>query len=192
MPHNSETLFAYRFVWSFLLFGMALTLGIMVFQQFRRLSTRPTTTDLQAKFSDKLDFPAVTICNLNQFYRDRIPNTTIIKNLLYALSDLDSYITLQAVSDDIPGDDVRTFALNAAHRLDEMLKSCYWQSQEFNCSTGFSRTVTAFGVCYTFNGDVSKVRSCRNPGPIGGLRVILNIQQEQYYLSKTFQAGIKV
>ncbi|XP_041357771.1 acid-sensing ion channel 1-like [Gigantopelta aegis] len=189
-----------KLVWLILLFGMAMGLGVMMFQQFIRLSAWPTITDLQAKFSDNLDFPAVTICNLNQFYKDRVPNSTIIRKLIFKLSQLETLIDLNTsnIDDDhdddhdMPGDDVRDFALNAAHRLEEMLRICFWRSQEVNCSDVFSKTITTFGVCYTFNGNASNVRSCGNPGPLGGLRVIVNIQQPQYSFSKTFQSGIKV
>ncbi|XP_041357744.1 acid-sensing ion channel 2-like [Gigantopelta aegis] len=171
---------------------MAVALGVMVFQQLSRLATRPTITELQAKFSDNLNFPAITICNLNQFYKDRVPNKTIIRDLIIALSELDDIIAIRTMDDDMAGDDVREFAIDAAHRLDELIRTCYWRSQEVNCSSVFNTTITAFGVCYTFNGDKFNVRSCRNAGPTGALRVILNIEQEQYSLSKTFQAGIKV
>ncbi|XP_041357745.1 acid-sensing ion channel 1C-like [Gigantopelta aegis] len=188
-----------KFVWLLLLFGMAFALGLTMFRQFIRLSSWPTITDLQAKFTDNLDFPAITICNLNQFYKARVPNNTIIEDLIFALSELQELIGLnitnntdQTAHDDISGDDVREFALDAAHRLDEMLRICFWRSKEVNCSTVFSEIVTAFGVCYTFNGNGSEARSCRNPGPLGGLRIILNIEQDQYSFSKTFQSGIKV
>ena len=94
--------------------------------------------------------------------------------------------------DDIPGDDVVDFAINAAHSLNETLRICYWKTKMVECSDVFAKIITGFGVCFIFNGNVSNVLRCGSPGPLDGLRVILNIQQDEYSLSKTFQAGIKV
>lgn len=67
-----------------------------------------------------------------------------------------------------------------SNTIEEMLPICTWNGALEPCSNLFKTTLTEMGVCFTFNGSD------------GGLRVFVDIRQEDYFYSATIQAGIKV
>ncbi|KAK7495306.1 hypothetical protein BaRGS_00013488 [Batillaria attramentaria] len=178
-----------RKVWLVLLLIMVIGLTTLMFLHFQRFSEHPTVTVVSAQVTDILPFPAVTICNLNQFHRNRIPRDENLRRLLYRMSDyayIKDYITSEAVvSNESNADKVDTG--------DELREFCVYRITSYPCDELFTRTVTDLGVCYTFNADKDRERrNTTDSGSLNGLRVILNIEQDNYYYSTYSQSGIKV
>ncbi|XP_055958870.1 acid-sensing ion channel 4-A-like [Patella vulgata] len=121
-------------------------------------------TIVKAELNDELIFPAVTICNTNQYHRSRLPDDAPLQKLLYDLT----------------------------HTLQEMFKFCWWGGRRIDCSEVFKREVTDVGVCYRFNGNTSDVLTTTTTGSRTGLRVILDIQQNFSFFSTTSKSGIKI
>ncbi|KAK6172390.1 hypothetical protein SNE40_016050 [Patella caerulea] len=192
-----------RLTWVTLLIVMSIVLTCLVYMEFQRYQEHPSVTIVKAEFHEELVFPAVTICNTNQYHRNRLPHDVPLLELLYNLSEfahIGKY--LSQIRDtqnsgpseivDHSGDYLYSFAMDAAHTMDEMFSYCTWQGRHINCSEVFEREVTDFGVCYRFNGNISDVLTTTTAGPGGGLRVMLDIQQIFSFFSATSQSGIKV
>ncbi|KAK7097713.1 hypothetical protein V1264_004649 [Littorina saxatilis] len=179
-------------------------LTTLMYLHFKRYVEYPTVTVVHAHTADTVPFPATTICNLNQFHSTRIPNDQRLRDLLYKMSDfayLHDYIaqpggltvsTMETAKVET-GEELKAFALDAAHRLSDMFKYCVFRTQKMPCEDLFNATLTDIGVCFTFNAnqDIPRFNST-DSGPVSGLRVILNIEQDFYYFSRHTQSGLKV
>ena len=81
----------------------------------------------------------------------------------------------------------------SSHTDASVYRYCVWQTRNRPCGELFNVTVTDLGVCYTFNADRNSPRlHSTDSGPLSGLRIILDIQQDFYYFSMHSQSGIKV
>ncbi|GFN94206.1 acid-sensing ion channel 5, partial [Plakobranchus ocellatus] len=69
--------FLRRPIWFILLAVMTISLVWAVYGQINNLYEYPIKTVTQVTLNTVLPFPAVTICNLNQFMRDRVPDIPI-------------------------------------------------------------------------------------------------------------------
>ncbi|KAF2880911.1 hypothetical protein ILUMI_25260, partial [Ignelater luminosus] len=80
-----------------------------------------------------------------------------------------------------------------AHPCSSMIKKCFWQSEEVQCSQIFDSVKTSQGYCCAFNyyGSVDTVENLENPqklhflhvsgaGPNLGLRLLLDVEESQY------------
>ena len=116
-----------------LMLAMLCSLVALLYMHFQRYTLYPTVTVVKAHMSESVPFPAVTVCNLNQFHFARIPNDPRLRQLLYRLSDF-AYIkdfllrnrnaaygggTTEETVKVESGEELRGFALNAAHTLRE-------------------------------------------------------------------------
>lgn len=188
----------------------------------------------RADFETDVPFPAVTLCNLNQFFRSRVPDDPGLRYLIRLSSE---YHTLINDSDDstappplnpvipnpwrspntgttantsnthsispppqtyvwsnITGPELSRVVWNAAHRKSEFLYLCAWNSQKIPCDEVFEERMTDLGVCFTFNGKSTRRKRRRSStfGSWTGLRVLMIVDQDEYYFAKTMQTGVKV
>ena len=105
----------------------------LLYLHFQRYSLYPTVTVVNAHMTASVPFPAVTICNLNQYHHSRIPNDPNLRKLLYRLSDF-AYIKDSVIGEVVSygttvetvrvetGEQLWDFAMNAAHTLSGMFR----------------------------------------------------------------------
>lgn len=179
---------------------MTLVLIVMLYTQFSRYLSFPYITKVNAIINSELDFPAVTICNLNIVHDDI---TTClgpeyadgIYSLFEDMSDvsiLERFISSPLREDDIPGELLKHCFKDSSPKLNEFLGHCVWEGTLKDCSEIFNETVTEYGLCFTFNGDATQRANTGSTGSTSGLHVLVNIQQDKYFFSKTLEAGVKV
>ena len=161
-----------------------------------------------------MPFPAVTICNFNRFWTNRIGSfdEKSLKSLLDVADFVDDYDSNDNLTLDTEFD-FENFALNAGFRLNESLLRCDWKGKKNSCSAkDFSHIyLPSYGNCYTFNGkpkesnfnadDDTLYRDLPDgvltqdlPGSGNGLRVLVNIDQDHYsesYKTGNHEAGLK-
>lgn len=177
---------------------MALSLGTFVGLEIWHFSTNPTLTQINAYFRERMEFPAVTICNLNQV-KSSILNCTdknFMYDFFYKTSEVHS-ILLRAkklsTAAQINGSEVWDCVQKHSHQLPDFLVLCVWKNKMYNCSDIFRPVITKTGICYTFNGNKTSQIEVRNgQSSDHGLRVFVNIEQHNYFFASTIQAGIKV
>ncbi|KAK6173769.1 hypothetical protein SNE40_017170 [Patella caerulea] len=196
-----------RYLWTIMLIAMTIGLIIFLYRSFTRYYKYPIITNTRLEFNNEMQFPAVTICNANQFRQHKIPSDDWkIKDLIFEMSEmsvLSEYFKEHFAMNSpkysfIPepeahlGKNLYKFALDAAHKLEDMFIVCLWGGVVVNCSKYFETVITDMGVCYTFNSNSSSPMTSYGSGSMSGLRVIVDIEQPEYYFSQISLAGIQV
>ncbi|KAK3770162.1 hypothetical protein RRG08_038674 [Elysia crispata] len=191
-----------RPVWLLLILVMSIALSWTLYRQISSLYHYPIKTVTKITINDNLPFPAVTICNLNQYIRERLPDDPMIEKVLYAqseyagisrhlgyshkLPDLDNLT-------DVPGEELRRIALHAAPKLKDLMLLCKWGAKTYNCQDIFRPLHTGYGTCYVFNGpDIAPDNLARAVSAFSQLRVLMTTLNNQTYFSKLIHAGVKV
>ena len=160
-----------------------------------------TSINIVYDHDDATTFPAVTICNLNQWQRYTLDEATL--KMITALYDSDQ--------DDRDGYDWDQYYENTvfyakeqfinltkmaltprgALPIEAMLLECTWNGASKCTGEDFTSVLTDFGVCYTFDNDNGK-RVITKPGIESGLTMTLDIDHEQYIAGESQSAGVKV
>lgn len=143
-----------------------------------------------------MDFPAVTLCNLNFLTRDGLNRSGILPLAEYVLN-IEPELLVEGGS---CTREVRKYPGLRDVILEDLISDAGHQMPSFilNCSfMGFSCDVepfvTTFGLCYTFNsGFIKEVRQINGTGVRQGLNVYLNVEQDQYVAAPSLDAGIRV
>ncbi|RUS89276.1 hypothetical protein EGW08_002950 [Elysia chlorotica] len=179
---------------------VALTLTL--YRQISSLYHYPIKTVTKITINNDLTFPAVTICNLNQFVRERLPDNPMVETVLYTLSQyggiskhLGFFHKVPNLDNmtDVSGEELRRIVLHAAPRLDDMLLQCSWGAQNVNCQDIFRTLHTGYGQCYVFNGpEIEPENLAKSMSGFSQLRVLLSTGNNQSYFSKLIHAGVKV
>ncbi|GFR96288.1 acid-sensing ion channel 5 [Elysia marginata] len=63
-----------RPMWMLLVVAMATMMTWTLYSQISELRKYPIKTDIKMSLQNQLPFPAVTICSLNQYYKERVPD----------------------------------------------------------------------------------------------------------------------
>ncbi|XP_022104029.1 acid-sensing ion channel 2-like [Acanthaster planci] len=171
-------------------------------------------TKVDISYRKKLDFPAVTVCNFNK-YRESALTDRDIRNVGYHLGIVDEdhnlinpYLYTEefrrkmaavdwSVHDIDDEYNMTEFTNRTGHQLDEMIVECSWRDEP--CSPDdFHHIFSHLGNCYTFNhvALATERHSSISAGAANGLKLTLNIQEEEYTPSNDLHgaaedAGIK-
>uniref|UniRef100_A0A8D0BCK1 Bile acid-sensitive ion channel n=1 Tax=Salvator merianae TaxID=96440 RepID=A0A8D0BCK1_SALMN len=161
----------------------------------------PTTTSVVVQYVEKIEFPAVTFCNLNRFQTQAVANLSIIFFLWSIVSgvlhmfDIGSTIFGQELTDFVQGNQnfsIKEFTRNNGFYLNKSTllecdffgKPCYPED--------FEHVFTEYGNCFTFNHiNIPAKRSVSVSGR--GLSLLFDIKQEQFTDDPSFgfvDAGI--
>ena len=157
----------------------------------------------------QLKFPAVTVCNLNQYRR-----TYLEKNLDYDETQIfigalfiDALSSRRILTRDFDFSEINTTFndlvemynddfgepdyFEFSHQLENMLVSCYFNNEpcfKDNFTSGFNIN----GRCFTFNSNASNFLNTTSPGALYGLELVLNVEQYEYFLPDINSVGFKV
>ncbi|XP_071785466.1 acid-sensing ion channel 1C-like [Asterias amurensis] len=187
-----------RFVWYVAIFG---GMGALFYQATDRavyFVGNYKTVDVDIEYVSELVFPAITICNYNTFRNLDLDSHPFGQ----MLSEISSFTPIQVnyTHYAILMGDINTteLYLSLAHVMDqnEMFQFGTWDGFTFITPQVFTRVITDFGVCHTFNGgfDGEELRKVKVAGKGHGLSLLLDVQQYHYYYSKLLQysAGLVV
>jgi len=181
-----------RIVWTMILIAAFGYVGEKIYAslvQFFQYPMSTTTTLVYDKQS--INFPAFSICNLNDFRKSKFKGTKVEK-----------YFRAFGQGRKIPEQDVpngtvyRTTVREANHKLSSMLTSITAPGKYYNLShisSYFEEYWDSSGTtrCYTFNSRKSgKILSVSVPGVKHAVEMEFDVQQYDYYDTK--QAGLKL
>ncbi|GFO06538.1 acid-sensing ion channel 4 [Plakobranchus ocellatus] len=187
-----------RLIWTVLVIGMAILLAWTLYKQVSQLNKRPIKTITESPLYHELPFPAVTICNINQYVKDRVPDNEMIKNVIYykseyaKLTKAHSRLSNMDNLTDVSGEELLQMSLYAAPRLEELLVACAWSFHTYDCKDLFKPINTSYGQCFVFNKDKNNIQKTTMSGPREGLRLMIDIQNKRSYYSQKIHAGIRV
>ena len=195
-----------RIVWaSILLISLGACLYFLI-EHGSDFVSRPTSTSLNiVRSREGLAFPAVTVCNLNPVSRSYAEQQNISSFLSFFLvsseffeqdtDDCAAILEKAGVSDStLTFDEI--FRGGATPR-DEFILSCTFSlnsTASSSCKGALTPIITDYGLCHTFN-SISNDQAdsfFQVSGSKYGLRMIVNITQDDYIASMDNDAGIVV
>uniref|UniRef100_A0A8C8YQ77 Brain sodium channel 2 n=1 Tax=Prolemur simus TaxID=1328070 RepID=A0A8C8YQ77_PROSS len=220
--HGLAHIFSYerlslkRALWALCFLGSLAVLLCVCTERVQYYFRYHHVTKLDEVAASQLTFPAVTLCNLNEFRFSQVS-----KNDLYHAGELLALLNNRyEIPDTQMADEkqleilqdkanfrsfkpkpfnMREFYDRAGHDIRDMLLSCHFRGEV--CSAeDFKVVFTRYGKCYTFNsGRDGRPRLKTMKGGTGnGLEIMLDIQQDEYLPvwgetdETSFEAGIKV
>ncbi|XP_013360038.1 PREDICTED: acid-sensing ion channel 3 isoform X2 [Chinchilla lanigera] len=166
-------------------------------------------TVLDERESDRLTFPAVTLCNINPLRRSRLtPNDLHWAGpALLGLDPAEHTAFLRTLGRPpappgfmpSPTFDMAQLYARAGHSLEDMLLDCHYRGEPCG-PENFTVTFTRMGQCYTFNSGAggAQLLTTSKGGAGNGLDILLDVQQEEYLPvwkptdDTPFEVGIRV
>ncbi|XP_072051079.1 acid-sensing ion channel 4-B-like [Amphiura filiformis] len=192
---DSEMHILRRLSWLLILIGLGVWLCFGLSHNLKKYFERPISTVITMNYVNNITFPAVTICNYNQFKASLVTPTQAL--LVSSVFNIDPnerlYVnwTAQEIQNGRPLD-VDQFVKVTTHRIEDMLFDCRWRSVVKCTAANFTQTVTDWGICYTFNNDPMSALQVKQPGSVNGLSLRLNVEQYEYTYGENTGAGLKV
>ncbi|XP_071950189.1 acid-sensing ion channel 1C-like [Antedon mediterranea] len=197
---GKDSSIARRVTWTLIVVGMMAWLvysGIVV--SVIKYFDRPINTVMSLNYVDDLKFPAITLCNYNQFRLSELDESTstVIKLMSKSTYILDpegvNWNTVIAALRNYDSINMTSSATRLAHQIETMLLFCSWQGVQPCDPRNFSTIITDFGVCYSFNNvaDDAALRA-RQTGSDFGLMLRLHVQQYEYSFGENSGAGFKL
>ncbi|CAF4916555.1 unnamed protein product [Pieris macdunnoughi] len=126
---------------------------------------------------NKLPFPALTICNVNQAKKSvaeryMASGNSLEKKLLESLcsTQTDADLFEDTIAESADWDHTRSFLINVTQPCEEMLAICIWSSEILKCQDLFNAQLTDEGLCCTFN-VVHREMMFRNPRDLNDMNI---------------------
>ncbi|KAK6173213.1 hypothetical protein SNE40_016707 [Patella caerulea] len=183
-----------RLVWLLCVLGMTCGLSANLYSLFKNYHTYPFQTVVKIEPRTKLDFPAITLCDLSYVDTTKINNSkgifnfflknSFLKNLDLNESDK-TYRAAQKTTVD------KLFNESVTH-VSEMFGLCLWKNQVIGCDNFWKPIFTDLGRCFAFNHNASDKLSVDSTGTKGALSFIASINQKGYLVSDNTAAGLKL
>lgn len=187
---KSKSLFR-RLLWTVIFVSAVGICLYTIVDQIYKFANFPSSTTITLAMSQEgLEFPAVTLCNINLVQRTAA-ETNHIADLIHV------YQTPHNCSlSNCSNEPLRNVLFNVRQPLDEFVRRCVFighvGERETIISCSFVPTLTDYGYCYTFNGDESSAKLyVRNTGSRYGLHLVLNINQSEN-LPISLESGVRV
>ena len=168
------------------------------------LASQLTATTISLVRESSLDFPAVTICNLNLVRRSYLEQRGLINlvEVFASMDPTDASFDIEYCQDrlDSLGSnetiDFSQLTFEDEHFGDLFFVHCAYERVNCNETQGavFVPTPTRLGLCYTFNSgeNGTRILKVNGSGSRHGLTVILNIEQDEHIASTDADAGVKM
>ncbi|GFN77021.1 acid-sensing ion channel 1 [Plakobranchus ocellatus] len=195
--HGVQHAMAHRSVWRQLVWSV-LVIGFMgwavhnVYEIISDYNSHPFQTSVSSEYQSQMNFPAVTVCNLNRIRLSKTPEVLLELQQIFKFG-IDETVANAFIN-------VMLKSLNRrqqremGHQIQDMLLRCKFGNEI--CTPG---NFTFFhnlqhGNCYTFASSQDSHRSqwlTMRAGPGNGLSMEFNVQFEEY-LGFTTASGLKV
>ena len=149
-----------RFLWFLLLMLMFVVFVWQMLTSVLNYFEYKVTSSVKLISERQSIFPAVTICNFNQYRKSMLKEgrfKEIVEGNNPLFSDGAKPLDWKNYSDEVTNIDMEKTVRSVGHQLEYdketdggMLYSCVWKGQKCN-HLNFTTILTDMGVCYTFN-----------------------------------------
>ncbi|XP_012942490.1 degenerin deg-1-like [Aplysia californica] len=163
-----------RPLWAALVLAGACLATFNLSQTLKDFLHNPTTTQTSVHYNPDMEFPVITICNLNPF-RSSLINAVTDSDFIENLWRNPGNFTYEDVVD-LTWQYYKMKNVSVTHQLEATVMTCKFGTGP----RGYGKFLPSFNLKYT-----------TKPGPSNGLILELNVQQSEY-LSATESAGFKI
>ena len=157
---------------------------------FSKLLNPPTSTTITNEPNLNLEFPAVTICNVNAFSAEIVKSYGLDPAAIYSTNyDPDPFNRPP-----YEGNDPLLEQLTN-NSTESFIRNCWFGDQPCdNIDKDFEFSLNDFFACYTFNSGQSgrPIKKVNGTGANDGLTLIIDINQEDYSNTAKADSGIKI
>ena len=191
-----------------ILIALGIMLWAMIFISIKFFDFN-TFIKVEQEDLNELLFPAVTICNLNQYtlsysiqsnyseediflsilLSDYLNTKRVLTRNNFSFDSLNT--TVAELAERFGGDPSVRVNLPFSHKLENMLVLCYYNDEP--CfEDSFTTAININGRCFTFNSNMSDVLYATTPSAPYGLELVLNVEQYEYYQADADSVGFRV
>nr|XP_011751138.1 acid-sensing ion channel 5 [Macaca nemestrina] len=179
-----------KVLWLVVVLGSVSLVTWQIYSRLLNYFTWPTTTSIEVQYVEKMEFPAVTFCNLNRFQTDAVAKFGVIFFLWHIVSKV---LHLREITANSTGSTEATdfvashqnfsiaeFIRNKGFYLDNStLLDCDFFGKP--CSPkDFGHVFTEYGNCFTFNHGET-IQAKRKVSVSGrGLSLLFSVNQETF------------
>ncbi|XP_032080583.1 acid-sensing ion channel 5 isoform X2 [Thamnophis elegans] len=176
-----------KILWMVVVLGSIILVAWQVYCRFIYYFSWPTTTSVVVQYVEKIEFPAVTFCNLNRFQTQAVANLSIVfflwsivSGVLRMFSTDDKFS--QELQDFFQGNQnfsIKEFTRDNGFYLNSStLLSCEFFGKKCH-PKDFAHVFTEYGNCFTFNHINFPTR--RRVSLSGrGLSLVFDVKQGQF------------
>ena len=180
---------ARRFIWLVIILVCVAISLYMLRKSFSKLVNRPTSTSITIDTEMSIDFPAVTICNVNAFSAEKLSGYGIDSQLfrdIYRDYNVTHLERLDAWNNVTLGELVNTYT-------NSIISYCSFGGYECDIHKDFDFVLKDLHACFTFNsGRRRPILKANGTGVNRGLYFHFNIHEYDYTESFLGDAGIRI
>eukprot|EP00080_Pristionchus_pacificus_P011112 PDM71132.1 del-10 [Pristionchus pacificus] len=165
-----------RYAWGAVILTFVILALLQISLQIQFYYRNPIATNVEVEYPNNITFPAVAICNNNQFRLTYITGAWLM-NRNMAREDPNSTISVfERVLLNAWDMDAVAFLKKAAHTKSRMIMGCTWPNGSSCHLSDFKPVWTMTGLCWAINTNQEKPFSVSGSGPGHGLRLLLNVE----------------
>ncbi len=202
-----------RLFWLVIVLGAAGVCLYLITGKILHLAAQHTATTKSVSRPDTLTFPVLTVCNLNfvrcSSYLESLHMSEALNRILEGegLSQdgfnvsrcttkvIDEYIKIKETFGVNVSLEFSTTVEEGRNFFEVFVLECSYQGVD--CKDlpydPWNKTLTSLGLCYTFNtGKAGEPLTVNSTGTRHGLKLVLNIQQDEYTALAESKAGVKL
>ena len=168
--------------------------GYALRNNFIKIANPPTSTTISTTTLTTLDFPAVTVCNLNIFSAALARTFSFSEAIIADLRTVfdGNNQRCYSVLEQYYGLETADFTDLIKISPNDLISRCRFGGEECNITTDFVPTLTHLGICFTFNNGTLPIRKVNNAGVRNGLQLELKVNEDDYIATFGGDAGIKI
>ena len=173
-----------KYIWILIIGVSVAFLCQKLYESTKKYFEYPISTTTTVNYVEELEFPAISLCNINDLRISRMNGTL--------LHDLIQSGIKENIGDKISGEEYYRTTKEANHLLENMLYKCAILGKECSYRNFTSFYQTQGEKCYTFNsGELIPKMKVKGTGSGNSFELVINIEHYEYYNDR-IDAGVRL